>query len=69
MRRRNNPWNKGKFRPDRKSIKSKDSGLGMRDKARMPDSDYEQKSSLMWEKQGEARWIAKELLGHTQKSL
>lgn len=41
MRRRNNPWNKGKFRPDRKSIKSKDSGLGMRDKARMPDSDYE----------------------------
>ena len=44
MRRRNDPWGDlvwGKFRPDRKGIKSKDPGPGMRDKARMAESGYE----------------------------
>lgn len=50
MRRRNDPWGDlawGKFEPDRRNIKDKDIGLTMRDKARMPESDYKWKSSLM----------------------
>ena len=46
----------GKFGSDKRNIKCKDLGLGMRDKARKAAAN-KWASSLRWEKMGEARWI------------